>query len=215
MKKQVRFFFPFFIGIAAGAVLLNLGLYAQVSVKGTNSSVTRPSSTTQSSTSASTSSSSLPASHQVNPESEPATTVIHTETSSVPQSTVSSVSTSGQTVGMDIEALVTGDLSGIAGRWVNSQGVVYVIDAKGMEIEGVKQRLVHLSYTDRGTVQGSIGSGMYAAHIEFIPAGASMTMVQSDGDILEDGSDTNQDRIWIGQAFDDISTGESFLYKEE
>lgn len=118
--------------------------------------------------------------------------------------------------GLQVDQLVKGDFSSLAGTWANSTGHVLTFSADGLVSGGGE--VTGIEASGYGTVKGHyilkpVGGGA----IEFIPAGIVLqdyTYEQDGGEvILPDISDSHVDRIWMGQDMSMRSDAASFYYR--
>ena len=95
--------------------------------------------------------------------------------------------------GMDLDAIAAGNYSSIAGTWRNGKGYVMTFDANGL--------VGHQFFTGIVKKDDMGIAAMYGANdgaVQFIPAGVSIAKFSGDANI--DPTDSNKDRIHIGQA---------------
>lgn len=211
LKKEVKVFLS---GLGAGFVLLLLAIWflggksekTQATLASTSQTNSQSSQSSQVSQSSQASSSQATTPQATASDQTGATSTASEEPTDTSASTATTTST-----GMNLDQIVAGNFSSIAGTWASSRGVVYTFNDFRLTTDGFA--LSHIAYTDRGTVEASLSSQMEGVHMEFVPAGTSMTMTLEYGATFEDASDMSVDRIWLGHSFEGIEDSADFLYK--
>lgn len=217
LKKEVKVFLS---GLGAGFVLLLLAIWflggksekTQATLASTSQTNSQSSQSSQVSQSGQSSQSSQASSSQATtPQATASDQTGATSTASEEPTNTSASTATTTSTGMNLDQIVAGNFSSIAGTWASSRGVVYTFNDFRLTTDGFA--LSHIAYTDRGTVEASLSSQMEGVHMEFVPAGVSMTMTLEYGATFEDASDVSVDRIWLGHSFEGIEDSADFLYK--
>ncbi|WP_161980047.1 DUF6287 domain-containing protein [Streptococcus sp. S784/96/1] len=109
---------------------------------------------------------------------------------------------------MNVEQVLAGDFSSVAGTWQNAKGQTYILDKDGLVADDLIIESTYWGGITEGIVTGSVrhsqGTGFAMV---FIPAGKVMPP-----DVYPDASDSTRDRILTGQAYQ-ISDPDLFFYK--
>lgn len=109
---------------------------------------------------------------------------------------------------MNLEQILAGDFSSVAGTWQNAKGQTYILDKDGLVADDLVIESTYWGGITEGIVTGSVrhsqGTGFAMV---FIPAGKVMPP-----DVYPDASDSTRDRILTGQAYQ-ISDPDLFFYK--
>ena len=114
---------------------------------------------------------------------------------------------------MDLEAIVNGDYSSIAGVWQDDKGNKLVFNDKGLvsqELEGYGASL-----TDYGTASEGIYGGRDGGFLlEYIPAGVTIgDQVDDQGQVVfKDTSDASKNRLWSGVGIASFGEQGSIYY---
>lgn len=120
--------------------------------------------------------------------------------------------------GMQVEQIARGDFSSIVGTWSNSAGHLLTFSADGLVSGGGE--IAGLELSEYGTVTGHyilkpIGGGA----VEFIPTGVVLQDLtyEKDGELItvSEASNSQVDRIWLGQDITMLSDATSFYYRVE
>ncbi|MBM7643688.1 DUF6287 domain-containing protein [Streptococcus loxodontisalivarius] len=120
---------------------------------------------------------------------------------SLTQPSSSTTSAKTETKRMDVDAIVSGDYSSVAGTWSRADYSM-TFDVNGLAVEGVTLTPTKLA---NGAVRINVATPASGYLIYMIPAGVSVDAT--------DASDTTKDRMWSGQneVFSDPS---GFFYKQ-
>lgn len=113
--------------------------------------------------------------------------------------------------GINHEEIMRGDLSSIAGEYVNSEGNVIVLDA-----EQIKERIISdVTYTDDGRYFMNVltDDGMYGIGLEILPVGVEGLVWKINSNDILLKTDTSKIRIRYYQA-EAISETE-YYYKKD
>lgn len=130
-----------------------------------------------------------------------------TEFSSSTKETSASSSRAASKV-LNLEELVAGDYSSVAGTWRNADGQELIFDEQGLVSDSYEG--YGLSATDYGTAAGGIYGGEDGGFlIEFIPAGLTLENQEN----FTDNSDNKQDRIWTGHGISSFEEQGEFYYR--
>ncbi len=97
---------------------------------------------------------------------------------------------------IDMQGLLAGDFSTIAGTWANAKGTVLVIDSSG-KITNEEDSDLKISEIDsNGIARGGRRFGMHGAGLQVIPAGVAIEFPTTGETDL---SDTTKNRLFISQ----------------
>lgn len=97
---------------------------------------------------------------------------------------------------IDMQGLLAGDFSTIAGTWANAKGTVLVIDSSGKITNEEDSDLTIREIDSNGIARGSHRFGMYGASLQIIPAGVAIEFPTTGETDL---SDTTKNRLFISQ----------------
>ena len=100
--------------------------------------------------------------------------------------------------GLDHDEIMDGDLSSIAGEYINSEGHVIVLDA-----QWITQRLLsEVTYADDGRYFMNVltDDGMYGIGLEILPVGVEGVVWQVNSNNILMKTDTSKIRIRYYQA---------------
>ena len=141
-----------------------------------------------------------------------------TTTSPPAQAEATPAETEPKTSGMQPDQLLAGDFSSIEGVWVNGYGTTMTFGSSGL-MDG-KRRVQGLKMTEQGTVSGFLGTeSVDGGSLVFLPAGtvfADQVHYTEEGEgTKSDSSDSQQDRIWVGQDYFNISDEATFFYRNQ
>ena len=105
-----------------------------------------------------------------------------------------STSSKASSSGMDVDAIVAGDYSSIAGTWRNGKGNTLVFDQKGL----VDQGTIRGASKDGQTVSMGVRSGFTGYGITAVPAGEESEAFEKAG--KESPGERNKDRLYAGHV---------------
>lgn len=133
-------------------------------------------------------------------ESSTSSSILEASTSS---SIIESTSVSEVNQTIDVNAMLNGDFSSVAGNWKNGEGTILTINNDGTTADG-QTITIRSSQDTKGMVTGDIRK-VTGALIDFLDAGAAFPNIV-------DHSDITQTRIIITQDIWDFPA-ESYYYK--
>lgn len=145
-------------------------------------------------------------------------TTIQDATQTTPSSQQETIPTTNKpkVTGINLSQIKAGDLSSLAGTWVSAGGQSLTFSSTGiLDEEGQVQGL---EKTDHGTLRGYIQvETLGGATIELLPSGVVFSDYTYDKEgeaiTVSDASDSQTDRIWVGQDFASIGEASSFFYR--
>lgn len=115
---------------------------------------------------------------------------------------------------MNIEEIVAGNYSSIAGIWVSSSGEKLVFNKDGLVISDFHPEAPTLTYF--GTADMVVTGGLRGGFLlEMIPAGVTIEDQQDDeGNVVfHDSSDSSKDRLWVGNSEQPYQEAGNFFYR--
>ena len=113
------------------------------------------------------------------------------------------VEISAQTFALPVGDLLRGDLSSLAGIWVNSRG-------HQVEISQEKTPLRAVQHVSKGVLQASLGSQL----CYILPAGQNLSLkLPGTHQCLQDRSDKTRNRLYLGQSAVYLEDEENFYYR--
>lgn len=106
----------------------------------------------------------------------------------------------------NLEAIMQGDYSSIAGTWRNGEGDEFILDATGVFTDTPGKYISNLSTLESGYLRGGVRMTETGAYILFFPKNVAMPAFELDGEMESDLTDLTKERIMMGQGLHDAET---------
>ncbi|MEY8463663.1 DUF6287 domain-containing protein [Streptococcus merionis] len=119
--------------------------------------------------------------------------------------------TSSQKQSMDIQAIVQGDFSSVAGVWRNGKGDTLEFSSSGL----IGSSTLQVGEIQNQWLTAGLSSGIFGAAFYFIPSGVTLPSEDQNGEVYSDVSDKSRDRLIGLQYMGAISVAEEFYYRVE